>query len=165
VPKSSMRKGVTSPASETEPTAGFGVVSDGNQSAWRFEPRGFLAWQDIVYGALQRAVGDHYDKQHLFAEAVGVSSGEASRRLRHMPDENTGKPQLAYLDYLATIALRPGALEQFCADLLREKGCRVEQERALTAEEKAAILRGALSDKALRSLERDRGLPAGSLEP
>lgn len=39
------------------------------------------------------------------------------------------------------------------------------QDRALTAEEKAAILRGALSDKALRSLERDRGLPAGSLEP
>ncbi len=159
-----MNRSVQPAPTEKEPAAGFGIDSDGVQGAWRFEPRSFLAWQDIVYGALQRAVGDHYDKQHLFAEAIGVSSGEASRRLKHAPDEKTGRPQSAYLDYLATIALQPGALEQFCADLMREKGCRIEQDRPLTAEEKVEIYRSLTSDKARRNEEKVRGLPAGALD-
>lgn len=160
----SMRRSLPAEPSETKPSSGFGTISEGNQRAWRWEPRTFLEWREVVYGALRKAVSDHYTKQGEFADAIGVSNGEASRRLNHSPDEKTGRPQLAYLDYLVTLCTRPEAFETFAGEVLREKGKRIEGCHPPTDEETWRALASEMTDKQKRRLEQEREWPRGWLD-
>ncbi len=150
-----MKYGVSQAPSETKPTSDLPELP--------VSPTTFLEWRDVAYAALQRTVDDHWQTRGFFADEVGVSNGECSRRLRHAPDEKTGRDQLAYFDYIATLAMKHGALEQFCAEMLREKGYRVELQRGPTAEERADALATLSTDKVKRAEEQRRGWPAGSL--
>lgn len=116
-----------------------------------------------LYGALESAVDDHEGGAVAFAAKMERPVPDVSRRLRRA-DDSKGEPQRAPLDYLAHLEApaRQAFLEQLCALWGFEPPVPV---RKLDAEAKARLMRSALTDKVLRQLEREHGLPAGSLEP
>lgn len=160
MPRLNMNRSVPEGATETERYKGLIPVSP--QTAMELRP--YLEWREIVYRALRDSVDEGYLKRSTFADDVGKTTGEVSLRLRHA-DDDRGYQQLAPIDYLATLALKPGALERFIAELAEAKGLKLESAHPLTPEEKLKIIAAELTEKRRRQLERENNLPSGALEP
>jgi hypothetical protein len=83
--------------------------------------------------------------------------------LRHA-DSDKGYPQLAPIDYLANIAMKPGGLERFLSMLAEAKGFKLVPMQPLTSEQKLRLLVADMTDKQRRRFEKDNNLPAGDLD-
>jgi hypothetical protein len=97
--------------------------------------RPYLEHREIVYAALAHAVDEGFSKLSDFADDVGKSTSEVSLRLRRAEDSK-GYAQTSPLDFVATLAMRPGAREVFLRDLSQAWGYRLEPLRQATPEEK-----------------------------
>lgn len=117
-----------------------------------------------VYGALREAV-EAFGGATAFAAHAEQPVPKVSMRLRRA-DDGKGTRQLAPIDYLGLIASDRDARATFLASLCEAWGFMApEPRRVLTADEKLRIVAGELPERRRRALEREHGLPAGSLEP
>lgn len=123
-------------------------------------------------------VADHIDPINLtIAETVEESMGGVvalaaeveqpvsvvSRRLRRA-DDGKGQRLECTTVYMAAIWRYPDARRVLLDKLLALAGCKPsEPVVTMTAEEKLALVLGELPEKRLRQIEREKGLPSGSL--
>lgn len=120
-----------------------------------------LARIEDLYGLIREAVQAHGGVL-AFSAAMGEGEPDTGKRLRRGLDGN-GRLMRSFLDFLGFLDL--GARHRFLVGLARLWGYKDPIPRTgLTAEEKHAIVAAAFSPDALRSMEKMRGLPAGSLD-
>jgi hypothetical protein len=121
-----------------------------------------LARIEDLYELLRAAVQAHGGVL-AFSSAMGEGEPDTGKRLRRGFDGN-GRLLRAFLDFLGFLDL--GARHRFLVGLCVLWGYKEPIPRSgLTAEEKYQVVAGALSEDALRAMEKMRGLPAGSLQP
>jgi len=124
------------------------------------------AWIVRLYAAANLAA-EEYGGQDALAADMGVSRQVLNARLGRRQDSK-GDLQRLHLDALGHLfsgSTGKAARWAFAAAICEMVGAKPpELQRALTPTEKAAILGGALTDKVKRQLEREHGLPAGSLD-
>lgn len=96
-----------------------------------------------------------------FSAHVERPISEVSRRVNRA-DDGKGTRLEPFLIYVAH--LDDPAFDAFARSLLSARGyLPPERARKLSADERADILAGAVTDETKRALEKKRGLPAGSL--
>jgi hypothetical protein len=153
-----MARTVSKSVPETVGQKGFRIVS----SQLSLELLGYLDWRERVYRAAQSVVDEFWIKQSDFADDVGKSTGETSKRL-HRRENDQGDPLTMPADWLARFAQKPGALERFCELLLVDKRVRLEPIDLPTSEEIADAALAELPDHRRRQLEKEKGWPKGHL--
>lgn len=156
------RRGVPREGHRTTTEKGSVGIRDQLPLALSFDPRTADEHIQVVYRALQRAVGSFETKQGAFADELGKPYGEVSMRLRRA--ENRGELQRAYLDYVGILGLRQVARERFLVELGQAWGMRVERAVELTPEQKLRVVARELPDHRKRELEAIHGLPIGDLD-
>jgi hypothetical protein len=124
---------------------------------------GYLTWRDRIYLAAQIVVDEFWEKQGTFADTVGKSNGETSKRLHRKDNEDHGDPLTMPADWLAHFAMKRGALERFCELLLLDKGVRLEAIDLPTPDEVAVAALAELPEHRRRQIEKEKGWPKGHL--
>ncbi len=115
-----------------------------------------------LYDAVASVVDEHIGQAAL-AESVGMARQTLNLRLRRDIDSK-GDLQRLHVDVLGHVLVHPAArwalLERLCAICGAKPP---EPVVAITDAEKVRLLAAELSGERLRRLERERGLPPGTL--
>jgi hypothetical protein len=147
----------------TPPQQGLKPITASDGYQLQLQLASYLDWRELIYEALRDGVDISFTKREGFADDVGKPNNEISLRLRHA-DSDKGYPQLAPIDYLANIAMKPGGLEHFLSVLAEAKGFKLVPMQPLTSEQKLRLLVADMTDKQRRRFEKDNNLPAGDLD-
>lgn len=119
-------------------------------------------WIERLYEITRAVVTEHYGQDALAAD-MSVARQGLNLRLNRKPDSK-GDVQRLYLDTWAHLMTDPGARWELLERLCAECGAKPpEPVVTMTDSEKLRLVLGELPEKRLRQIEREKGLPAGSL--
>jgi hypothetical protein len=162
--KLSTPRSMTAPGAATGPQLGCGVGAH-LQMDLAFPVGDVADHLPGVYGAIADTVDECMGGTVAFAALMEERVPDVSRRLRR-GDDGKGNRMHARADYLAGFATSHAARLVFVNKLCAAWHLKpTEPMSELTPEEKLKILASELPEKRRRQLEREHGLPAGSLEP
>lgn len=165
MPSSSMRRDVACQTPPQHPRTGQGDAQGQRQLPGILDDDSPAAWIARLYAAVNEAC-EEYGGQDALAADMGVSRQTLNQKLRRAQNSkgDTERLHLDAVGHLFSGSTGRAARWAFAAAICEMVGAKPpEPRRTVTAEERASILAGALSDKVKRQLEREQGLPTGIL--